>query len=128
MTRANESISIDVDAPNDVKQVQDEIAHALIGCLSEAAGNSIEEFEPVTVEIDVSVGSQSDESQPKNSHGWAPAGDGTSEEPRDESRYKCGECGTVCEEAPGIGHYCPNQACSIGDGPGLIELEDGEAR
>jgi len=30
--------------------------------------------------------------------------------------YVCRECDTVCKNAPGIGHYCPNEDCSVLDG------------
>lgn len=43
-----------------------------------------------------------------------------------EQAYKCGECGTTCKHALGIGHYCPNDDCPVVDGPGLIEINDGD--
>lgn len=117
-----------MDEPNDVKEVRDQFEKVLVKTLSDVTGPVIEDFEPLTVDVDVTVTSRSDEPQSKHSNGWAPVGDGTSKEPRDEPRYKCVECGTICKHAPGIGRYCPDLDCEIVDGPGFVELEDGEDR
>lgn len=37
--------------------------------------------------------------------------------------WVCDKCGTKCEYAPGIGHYCPNQDCSVGDGPEITRVK-----
>lgn len=44
-----------------------------------------------------------------------------------EPRYRCGECGTECNHAPGLGPYCPDEDCEVGDGPGLIEIEEDDS-
>lgn len=39
----------------------------------------------------------------------------------EEVEMWCKECGTKAKHGTGIGHYCPNQDCRVGDGPELVD-------
>ena len=42
-------------------------------------------------------------------------------EPSDPELEPCYKCGTPLLNAPGIGPFCPNRACDVGDGPFLVD-------
>ena len=45
-------------------------------------------------------------------------------EPSDPELEPCYKCGTPLLNAPGIGPFCPNRACDVGDGPFLRDEEN----